>query len=184
MYKSKLPLFASKEKHVGKKHYLFLHKDFDRSKKFPNLRLTDKTFFLANTLSIYYNMFYSNHQIELKEEPKANAVESPVAKRNLVYRYEDTKPLPEFLSQVWHKHWITIVVAALDFVVILYSIIGIMKVGFNEAAGLFGIGIFVWFCLTWMVVHEHCGAEIHNWLIQPVADWVDNHWKYLKWYVN
>jgi hypothetical protein len=45
-------LFASKEKHVGKKHYLFLHKDFDRStKNFPNLRLMDKTFFfLANTL--------------------------------------------------------------------------------------------------------------------------------------
>jgi hypothetical protein len=41
MYKTKLPLFASKDKHVGKKHYLFLHKDFDRS----NLRLTDKTFF-------------------------------------------------------------------------------------------------------------------------------------------
>ncbi|CAB3989736.1 Solute carrier family 28 member 3 [Paramuricea clavata] len=121
-------------------------------------------------------------EIELKE-PKANAVESPVAKRNLVYQYEDTKPLPQFLSQVWHKHWIMIVVAALDFVVILYSIIGIMKVGFNEAAGLFGIGIFVWFCLTWMVVREHCGAEIHNWLIQPVADWVDNHWKYLKWVV-
>jgi hypothetical protein len=33
MYKTKLPLLASKEKHVGKKHYLFLHKDFDRSKK-------------------------------------------------------------------------------------------------------------------------------------------------------
>jgi hypothetical protein len=47
MYKTKLPLFASKEKHIGKKHYfiLFLHKDFDRSKNFPNLRLTDKTFF-------------------------------------------------------------------------------------------------------------------------------------------
>ena len=26
MYKTKLPLFASKEKHVGKKHYLFQHK--------------------------------------------------------------------------------------------------------------------------------------------------------------
>ena len=36
MYKTKPQLFASKEKHVGKKHYLFLHKDFDRSKKtFP-----------------------------------------------------------------------------------------------------------------------------------------------------
>jgi hypothetical protein len=44
MYKTKLQLFASKEKHVGKKHYLFLHKDFDRSKNFLNLRSTDKTF--------------------------------------------------------------------------------------------------------------------------------------------
>ena len=36
---------------MEKKHYLFQHKDFDRSKNFPNLRLTDKTFFLANTLN-------------------------------------------------------------------------------------------------------------------------------------
>ena len=45
MYKTNLPLFASKEKHVGKKHYLFLHKDFDRSKKLSkNLCLMDRTF--------------------------------------------------------------------------------------------------------------------------------------------
>jgi hypothetical protein len=56
MYKTKLPLLASKEKHVGKKHYLFQHKDLARSvkkiipSKDPKLRFTDKTFFLANTL--------------------------------------------------------------------------------------------------------------------------------------
>jgi hypothetical protein len=109
---------------------------------------------------------------------------TPAARCDLMYHYEDRQPLPEFLSKVWHKHWIMIIVAALDFVVILYSIIGIMKVGFREAAGLFGIGIFVWFCLTWVVVREYCGSEIHNWLIKPVVDWVDNHWKYLKWYVG
>ena len=46
MYKTKLPLFASEEKHVGKKTlFIPIHKEFDRSKNFPNLRLTDKTFF-------------------------------------------------------------------------------------------------------------------------------------------
>ena len=51
MYKTKLPLFASKEKHVGKKHYLFLHKDFDRSKKLSQFTFNGKIFFfLANTL--------------------------------------------------------------------------------------------------------------------------------------
>jgi hypothetical protein len=44
MYKTKLPLFASKEKHVGKKHYLFLHKDFDRSKKLSQFTFNGQTF--------------------------------------------------------------------------------------------------------------------------------------------
>ena len=53
MYKTKLPLFASKEKHVGKKHYLFLQlqKDFDRSKKLSQFTFNGQNFFLlANTL--------------------------------------------------------------------------------------------------------------------------------------
>ena len=45
MYKIKLPLFASKEKHVGKKHYLFLHKDFDRSKKLSQFTFNGQNFF-------------------------------------------------------------------------------------------------------------------------------------------
>lgn len=117
-------------------------------------------------------------------EPKDNAEKTPVmeTKQNLVYRYEEEQPTPEFLSQVWHKHWIMIIVAALDLVIILYSIIGIMKVGFSDAAGLFGIGIFIWFCITWEVIREYCGTKIFNWLIQPVVDWAERHWKYLKWY--
>ena len=123
--------------------------------------------------------FLQNHQIPLKDNPNA---EVPAVKRDLTYHYEERQPLSQFLSQVWHKNWVIIVVAALDFVIILYSIIGIMKVGFHEAAGLFGIGIFIWFCLTWIVIREHCGLEIYNWLIKPVPEWIDNHWKYLKWY--
>ena len=45
MYKTKLPLFAYKEKHVGKKHYLFLHKDFDRSKKLSQFTFNGQNFF-------------------------------------------------------------------------------------------------------------------------------------------
>ena len=45
MYKTKVPLFASKEKHVGKKQYLFLHKDFDRSKKLSKFTFNGQNFF-------------------------------------------------------------------------------------------------------------------------------------------
>jgi hypothetical protein len=38
-------LFASKEKHVGKKHYLFLYKDFDRSKKLSQFTFNGQNFF-------------------------------------------------------------------------------------------------------------------------------------------
>jgi hypothetical protein len=51
IYKTKLPLFASKEKYVGKKHYLFQHKDFERSKKLSQFTFNGQNFFfLANTL--------------------------------------------------------------------------------------------------------------------------------------
>jgi hypothetical protein len=57
MYKTKLPLFASKEKHVGKKT-LFIPTQglLIGQKNFPNLRLTDKTFFLANTLASFFKI--------------------------------------------------------------------------------------------------------------------------------
>lgn len=74
--------------------------------------------------------------------------------------------------------------AVLDFLVILYSLIGILRVGFENALGLFLIGIFVWFCLTYMVIRDNCGVEINNALIQPVAEAINDKWKYLKWYVN
>jgi hypothetical protein len=47
MYKTKLPLFASKEKHVEKKHYLFLHKDFDRSKKLSQFTFNRQNFLFS-----------------------------------------------------------------------------------------------------------------------------------------
>jgi hypothetical protein len=50
MYKTKLPLFASKEKHVEKNTIYSYTRTLIGQKNFPNLRLTDKTFFLANTL--------------------------------------------------------------------------------------------------------------------------------------
>jgi hypothetical protein len=45
MYKTKLPLFASKEKHVGKNTIYSYTRTLISQKTFPNLRLTDKTFF-------------------------------------------------------------------------------------------------------------------------------------------
>jgi hypothetical protein len=49
MYKTKLPLFASKEKHAGKKTllYLFLHKDFNRSKNLSQFTFKGQNFFFA-----------------------------------------------------------------------------------------------------------------------------------------
>ena len=38
---------------------------------------------------------------------------------------------------MWKNHWLTITIAILDFIIILHSLIGIMKVGFEKAVGLF-----------------------------------------------
>ena len=64
IYRTKLPLFASKEKHVGKKHYLFLHKDFDRSKKLSQFTFNGQNFFfLANTLYMINIVINTDHMI-------------------------------------------------------------------------------------------------------------------------
>jgi hypothetical protein len=55
-------LFASKEKHVGKKHYLFLHKDFDWSKKLSQFRFNGQNFFFWLT-PCFNNGIFGNGSI-------------------------------------------------------------------------------------------------------------------------
>ena len=89
MYKTKLPLFASKEKHVGKKHYLFLHKDFDRSKKLSQFTLNGQNFFfLANTLNKYSILLkfwpcnlFSDSDDEAEEALKPKQIFNPYRQR-------------------------------------------------------------------------------------------------------
>lgn len=107
----------------------------------------------------------------------------PPARRNLWAHYQENSSWQK-AAIIWERHRLTIIVAVLDFLVILYSLIGILRVGFENALGLFLIGIFVWFCLTYMVIRDNCGVEINNALIQPVAEAINDKWKYLKWYVN
>ncbi|XP_046847905.1 solute carrier family 28 member 3-like isoform X2 [Xenia sp. Carnegie-2017] len=122
--------------------------------------------------------------VEIELDDSANqSTNEKTPQQHMTYEDEKKKPLRKVLGQVWRRHWITIVVAALDFIVIIYSIFGIMKVGFTDAAGLFGIGVFVWFCLTWMVFYEYYGAEIQDRIITPFMQKIDEHWTYLKWLI-
>jgi hypothetical protein len=77
MYKTKLPLFASKEKHVGKKHYLFLHKDFDRSKKLSQFTFNGQNYFSGYTLKVLIMMkltFTRNVRILFGPYPGGTAI--------------------------------------------------------------------------------------------------------------
>ena len=85
---------------------------------------------------------------------------------------------------MWKNHWLTITIAILDFIIILYSLIGIMNVGFEKAVGLFVIGIFIWFCLVYMVIRDNWGEVIHTLMIAPVRDIVNSNWEHLKWYAS
>lgn len=109
--------------------------------------------------------------------------ENPGARRNLWAHYQETNTWKKAVN-LWNNHWLTITVAVLDIIVILYSVIGILNIGFEKAVGLFIIGLFVWFCLTYMVVRDCCGEELYQWLIKPVVDAINNNWTRLKWYVN
>ena len=111
-------------------------------------------------------------------EKDSNNVSS--ARLYLCRPYQDNEQRQHFSLLKLHRK--TIIVAILDFIIILYSIIGIANVGFEKALGLFIIGMFGFVCLTWMAIRDTCGAVIYNWLCKTVIDRINVHWKYLRWY--
>ena len=119
------------------------------------------------------------------DESKSSLKESsPVQEKKgfhvLIARWEESPERSKF-HDIWEKHGLSIILVCVTVILLIYSITAIAVSGFDKAKGLFGITMFLWFCMTYMFIRNHCGAEIYQVLLQPIITAISSRWRYLKW---
>lgn len=112
--------------------------------------------------------------------------DSPVQERKgfhvLIAKWEESPERNKF-HEVWERHGLSIILVCLTVLLLIYSIVAIAVSGFDKAKWLFGITMFLWFCMSYMFIRNHCGDEIYRVVLQPIVNAVNSQWRYLKWYV-
>ena len=101
----------------------------------------------------------------------------------IVAKWEDS-PERNKLNELWEQHGLAITIVCVTVTLLVYSIVAIAKSGFEQAKWLFAITMFLWFCMTYMFIRDHCGDAIYRGCIEPVINAVNSQWRYLKWYVK
>lgn len=109
--------------------------------------------------------------------------ETPVKKKRFhvfVAKWEES---PEYNKcyEIWEKHSLSIILVCVTVLLLIYSIVAIAHSGFDKAKSLFGLTMFLWFCMTYMFINKHCGAEIYQVVLKPIAEAFSSRWRYLKW---
>ena len=110
--------------------------------------------------------------------------DSPVQEKRgfhvLVAIWEQSPERNKF-HELWENHGLSIILLCLSVMLLVYSIAAIAVSGFDKAKWLFAITMFLWFCMTYMFIRNHCGDEIYRVLLQPIVNVVNSKWKYLRW---
>ena len=101
----------------------------------------------------------------------------------VVAKWEDT-PERKKWSELWERQGLSIVIVCVTVILLIYSIVAIVVSGFDKAKWLFGITMFLWFCMTYMFIRDHCGSAIFKVCMEPVINAVSSRWRYLKWYAE
>ena len=120
-----------------------------------------------------------------KNESKSSLkADSPVQEKRgfhvLVAIWEQSPERNKF-HELWENHGLSIILLCLSVMLLVYSIAAIAVSGFDKAKWLFAITMFLWFCMTYMFIRNHCGDEIYRVLLQPIVNVVNSKWKYLRW---
>lgn len=109
---------------------------------------------------------------------------SPVEEKRgfhvLIAKWEESPERNKFY-ELWEKHGLSIVLLCFTVILLGYSIAAIAVSGFDKAKWLFAITMFLWFCMTYMFIRNHCGAEIYRVVFEPIINAVNSKWKYLRW---
>lgn len=98
----------------------------------------------------------------------------------VVAKWEDT-PEKKKWSELWERRGLSIVIVCITVILLIYSIVAIAVSGFDKAKWLFGITMFLWFCMTYVFIRDHCGSAIVKVCMEPVINAVNSHWWFLKW---
>ena len=94
----------------------------------------------------------------------------------------DESPAGKKWFEVWKQHSFFITVISITTLLLIYGIVAIAVRGFEAAQSLFGITMFLCFCMTYMFVRDHWGTSIYKACMEPVVGAVQSRWRYLKWY--
>ena len=94
----------------------------------------------------------------------------------------DESPEGQKWFEVWKRHSLSISILCITTVLLIYSIVAIAVSGFETAQSLFGVTMFLWFCMTYKFVRDHWGSSIYKACMEPVIRAVESQWRWLKWY--
>ena len=111
------------------------------------------------------------------------AADSPTQEKRfhvIVAKWEES-PERNKLNELWDRHGLTIAIICITVILLIYSIVAIAISGFEQAKWLFAITMFLWFCMTYMFIRDHCGDAIYRRCMEPVINAVNSQWRYLKW---
>ncbi|XP_074611029.1 uncharacterized protein LOC141865596 [Acropora palmata] len=100
---------------------------------------------------------------------------------HVVVAKSDESPAGQKWFEVWKQHSFSITIISITTFLLLYSIVAIAVRGFEAAQSLFGITMFLWFCMAYVFVRDHWGASIYKACMEPVVSAVRGRWRYLKW---
>lgn len=93
----------------------------------------------------------------------------------------DESPEGQKWFEVWKRHSLSISILCITTVLLIYSIVAIAVSGFETAQSLFGVTMFLWFCMTYKFVRDHWGSSIYKACMEPVIRAVESQWRWLKW---
>jgi len=140
---------------------------------------------VANTGLILIELKLDHLEMSGMNESKSSLKDdSPVQEKRgfhvLIAKWEESPEMNK-LHELWEKHGMSIVLVFLTVTLLGYSIVAIAISGFDKAKWLFAITMFLWFCMSYMFIRNHCGGEIYRVVLQPIINGVNSKWKYLKW---
>ena len=99
----------------------------------------------------------------------------------LVQRWEES-PERNKLSEIWEKHGSKVLVIVLTAMLLIYTVVAIGVSGFEKVKWLFALTMFLWFCMSYMMIRNNCGGAIYRSCLQLIDNVVRRVWPVLRWY--
>lgn len=106
--------------------------------------------------------------------------DSPNLGRKTVITFNNLPEVSKY-QEIWERHYFNITIIGVNLFLLMYCIIAIAISGFYNVRILFGITMFLWFCLIYMFVQEHFGGAIYRHCMRPIGEAIESQWRWLKW---